>query len=355
MDSKSLSPSIAVFTGSRSEYGLLRSLIKAISHEPDLSLQLIVGGSHLSQSLGFTVNEIEHDGFLPSALIPISHDTNNLQSMATLTSEALFGTGQALEELKPDLLILLGDRFETFAAASASHLLGIPVVHIHGGETTIGAIDDRLRHAITQLSSWHFTSADVYRQRVIAMGHPSQNVFNVGPMVIDGLINSTDISRHEFESRFNYRFGARNLLVTYHPETLSSDFGISSFEVFLDALACMDCHILFTQPNADTGSTKIRDLISCFVSNHNERSWFVDSLGHENYLHALRLFEAMAGNSSSGIIEAPLLGMPVLNLGNRQLGRYRFGTVIDVSPQPNLSLLALDTVLELVCVQLGLV
>jgi len=323
---------IAVFTGSRAEYGLLRQLIAAIAADPGLVLQLIVSGSHLSARHGNTVAEIEADGHQPAALVPLPLDQTPPPSMAALSADALAGVAQALERLLPECLILLGDRGEAFAAAAAAHLMGIPVMHIHGGETTQGAVDDRLRHAITQLSTWHFTAAEPYRQRVIAMGHPPERVFHVGPMVLDGLLAAPAASRSAFEQTTGYRFGSRNLLITYHPETLLADRGVAGFEALLQALESTPCHVLFTYPNADEGRDQLLALLQAFVQRHPQRSWAVPSLGQQRYLSALQLFEAMAGNSSSGVIEAPLLGMPVLNIGDRQSGRLRHGYVLDLPP-----------------------
>jgi len=321
---------IAVFTGSRAEYGLLRHLVRRINEDHDLELQLIVSGSHLSKRYGFTLSEIEADGIQPAALVPLSIDKNPQASMAVLTAEALAGVGQSLERLQPHLLIVLGDRYETFAGAAAAHLQGVPVCHLHGGESTFGAIDDRLRHAISQLSSWHYTAAKPYQERVIAMGHAPESVFNVGPMVLDGLHELPRATRSEFERQTGYRFGDYNLLVTYHPETLLPDRGVAGFEDLLAALENISCNILFTHPNADEGSQQIMRLLEEYVNAFPDRSWVVPSLGQKNYLIALQLFEAMVGNSSSGVIEAPLLGIPVLNIGDRQAGRLRHGYVLDV-------------------------
>lgn len=336
---------IAVFTGSRAEYGLLRHLIAAIAAEPGLALQLIVSGSHLSERHGSTIAEIEDDGLQPSALVPLSLEANPPPSMAALSAEALAGVGQALERLQPWLLILLGDRYEAFAAAAAAHLLGIPIAHLHGGESSGGAVDDRLRHAISQLSSWHFTAAKPYRQRVIAMGHPPERVRNFGPMVLDGLLAAPPTSRSAFETATGFRFGDRNLLITYHPETLLPDRGVAGFEALLAALEHVPCQVLFTHPNADTGSEALLARLQAFVQRHPDRSWTVPSLGQQRYLAALQLFEAMAGNSSSGVIEAPLLGMPVLNIGGRQAGRLRHGCVHDVPADPEAIAAGLEQVI----------
>ena len=322
---------VAVFTGSRAEYGLLRHLVGGIAADPDLSLQLIVSGSHLSACQGGTLTEIEADGHKAAALVPLSLDQEPPRSMALLSAEALEGVAQALEKLQTDLLILLGDRYETFAAAAAAHLIGVKVVHLHGGETTKGAVDDRLRHAISQLSTWHFTAAEPYRQRVISMGHPPTQVFNVGPMVLDGLIAEPNADRRVFEQSTGFRFGACNLLITYHPETMRADNGLPGFQALLEALRLHPCHVLFTYPNADAGSDQLLEKLQNYVQQHPETNWAVPSLGQKRYLAALQLFEAMAGNSSSGIIEAPLLGMPVLNIGDRQAGRLRTNFIIDAN------------------------
>jgi len=239
----------------------------------------------------------------------------------------------------------LGDRYEAFAAAAAAHLLGIPIAHLHGGESTGGAVDDRLRHAISQLSSWHFTAAEPYRQRVIAMGHPPERVCTVGPMVLDGLLAAPPASRSAFETATGFRFGHRNLLITYHPETLLPDRGVAGFEALLAALEQVPCQVLFTHPNADAGSEQLLPRLQAFVQRHPDRSMMLPSLGQQRYLAALQLFEAMAGNSSSGVIEAPLLGMPVLNIGGRQAGRLSHGGVHDVSADPEAIAAGLEQVL----------
>ena len=325
---------IAAFTGTRAEYGLLRHLLKEINADLSFELQLIVSGSHLSSSLGLTVNEIESDGLKPTHFVPLGLERTPRPSMAELTSIALSGIAACLLSSQPELIIILGDRYEAFACAAASHLTGIPIVHLHGGETTEGALDDNLRHAITQLSTWHFTAADLYTKRVISMGKSATNVFTVGPLVLDGILRATELSRSDFERLTGYRFGDTNLLVTYHPETLREDRGIEGFQALLNILERLDTHVLFTYPNVDDGSEDLLNLLHHFVERHSDRAWCIPSLGHERYLAALHLFEAMGGNSSSGIIEAPIVGMPVLNIGDRQQGRLRFGpNVFDALPE----------------------
>ena len=324
---------VCVFTGTRAEYGLLRHLIKAIASDPLFALQLIVSGSHLSEQYGLTVAEIESDGVPITARVSLTLDSDPPATMVTLSAEAMAGVGQALEQLQPQLLILLGDRYETFAAAAAAHLQCIPIAHLHGGETTGGAVDDKLRHAISQLSTWHFTAAEPYRQRVIAMGHPPKRVHNVGPMVLDGLSSAPVGNRSAFTQATGFHFGERNLLITYHPETLLPDRGIGGFETLLKALEKTQCQVMFTHPNADAGSDQLMHRLQAFCQKHPERCLQKASLGQQRYLEALQLFEGMAGNSSSGLIEAPLVHIPVLNIGGRQSGRLRHGPVYDVETE----------------------
>ena len=320
---------IAVFTGNRSEYGLLRKLVKEIELDSRFELQLITSGSHLSEVQGRTVKEIEADGIKPKASVLLSLDADPQPSMAFLTAEALLKISEVLAVLRPKFLIVLGDRYETFAAASAAHLTGIEVVHLHGGETTEGAVDNKLRHAITQLSTWHFTAAEEYKERVVLMGHSSENVFNVGPMAIDQLINRKSISKSEFETLTGYAFNEKNLLVTYHSETLSSDRGLLGLTALLKALERVECNILFTHPNPDEGGSLILERIYDFMKTHSHRSFVFPSLGADLYVPSLYLFDVMVGNSSSGIIEAPITGLPVVNIGDRQSGRLRYGNVVD--------------------------
>ena len=266
---------IAVFTGTRAEYGLLRHLIQAIDAERSLNLQLIVSGSHLSARYGRTVEEIEADDVGIAARVPLSLDK-------LLPFCRAHGGGKVgwLQQLQPQL-------FSFWRSLRGLRrwrpLQGIPVVHLHGGETTEGALDDRLRHAITQLSTWHFTAAEPYRQRVIGMGQAPERVFNVGPMVLDGLAAAPPASRTAFEHATGFRFAEQNLLVTYHPETLLADRGLAGFEALLAALEGMSCHVLFTYPNADEGSEVLLQRLLSFVNCHSHRCWAF-SLGQDRYL-----------------------------------------------------------------------
>ena len=325
-------PKILVFTGNRSEYGLLKHVIKLIKSNLYLDLKLFVSASHISKKFGNTISEIKKDKIEIDKLISTSLDKSPVPSTTTLTAEIINEMGKALEEFKPNICILLGDRYETVGAALACHLNKIPIAHLHGGETTLGAIDDKLRHAISQLSTWHFTAADQYRKRVIEMGHDHKKVFMVGPLAIDGIANMKNINRIEFSSKTGYKFSSKNVIVTYHPETLLKNNGIEGFSELLIALENFDGNILFTHPNADEGRDKILEMINQFSNLNPEKTFVFPSLGQDLYLSALSLFEGVIGNSSSGIIEAPIIGIPVLNIGDRQKGRLRYGRVLDVRP-----------------------
>ena len=321
---------IAVFTGTRAEYGLMKSLIRKLIKSSYFELQLIVSSTHLESSFGNTIKEIENDGIIPSYILPIEIDPSREYYMNFQTAETIKGVTIALEKLKSEYLVVLGDRYESFAAAIAANLMRIEIIHLHGGETTLGALDNKLRHSISQLSNWHFTSSDIHKRKVETITNTTKHIYNVGPMVIDGILNLTRISIKEFETRTGFVFGENNFLVTFHPETLSKDFGLGCFKNLLCALDKFNCNILFTSPNVDKGYMDIKDLIISYVNNKNSKRFFVPSLGHELYLNSLILFDAVMGNSSSGLIEAPMIGTKVLNIGNRQKGRFKFGEVIDV-------------------------
>ena len=321
---------ITVFTSTRAEYGLMKTLIQKLQKETFIELNLIVTSAHLDPKFGNTINEIKNDGIDPTYVMPISIATTTKRDMCLQASEVIKLVSSALEDSNSDYLMVLGDRFETLGAVFAAHLLGIEVIHLHGGESSFGAVDDKLRHAISQLSKFHFTSSDLHKKKVESIVGSSLNVFNVGPLVIDGLINLKNLSRKEFENLTGFEFSKTNLLITFHSETLSPDLGMVSFSNLLKVLKTIDCNILFTAPNADTGSDMIVEKIQNFISQRKNNLFYIPSLGQELYLNALILFDCVMGNSSSGIIEAPLVKTKVLNIGNRQKGRYKFGSVLDV-------------------------
>ena len=321
---------IVVFTGNRSEYGLMKTLIRKINKDLDFDLFLIVSGTHFNSNFGETIDEIFEDFEERNKIISIKNEYEEVDEMGFKTAEIIRSVTSVLKKIKPEYFVVLGDRYESFGAASAAHILGIKNVHLHGGETSLGAIDEKLRHAISQLSCFHFTSAEPHKKKVESILGSSSNVYNVGPLVLDGLENLKKISKKEFEIKTGFVFSNRNILVTFHPETLSKDYGISGFKNLLNVLDQFDCSILFTAPNSDNGYKVILENIKSYIRKNPKKYLYIPSLGHDMYLNALHFFDYVVGNSSSGIIEAPLLKTTVLNIGDRQKGRYRFGTVIDV-------------------------
>ena len=321
---------IAVFTGSRAEYGLMRNLVLNLQKDIYFDLDLLISGTHMNPDFGSTINEIKSDGVNNIHLIPNLISTQEKVGMCLYTAETIKQISSVLKNLETEWLIILGDRFESFGAATAGHLLGLKNIHLHGGETSLGSLDDKLRNAISQLSTFHFTSLEAHKKKVEAIIGTSNNVYNVGPMVIDGLVSLKCLKKEEFEKKTGFIFSENNFLITFHPETLSKDYGIQGFQNLLKVLEIYDCNILFTAPNADLGSSKILELINKFISKTKNKSLYIPSLGQELYLNAIVLFDCIMGNSSSGIIEAPLMNKKVLNIGDRQKGRNRFGQVFDV-------------------------
>ena len=326
---------IAVFSASRAEFGLLKYLCKRIQKEKNFELQFIAGGTHLNDNYGNTITEIKKAGINTITTLSIQEDHSKDLEMATTCSNYIREISGELDRLKPDIVFLLGDRYETFGAAISAHLKKIPIAHIHGGEQTSGALDDAMRHAITQLSTLHFTAAEEYKNRVIRMLGKEKGVFNIGPMVLDSLMNTDKIDKAQFEKKTGYVFGEKNLLITFHPETKLKDNGIQGFRNLLRVLEEIECNILFTHPNIDQGSKEILTELTAFCKSNSTRCWNIASLGHNFYINALRLFDAVIGNSSSGVIEAPLIGIPVLNMGDRQHGRIKSSNIIETTLELN--------------------
>lgn len=321
---------IGIVTGTRAEYGILSGLIKLVHEDPDLELQLVVTGMHLSPEFGFTWKEIAKDGFPIAKKVEmlLSSDT----SVGVVKSMALgqISLAESFEELKPDIIVLLGDRTETFAAASAALIVGIPVAHIHGGEITEGAYDDAIRHSITKMSHLHFTSVEAYRHRVIQLGENPKTVFNVGALGIDNVQNTRLLSKNELEERLGIQFKKRNLLITFHPVTLEDDSAAQQFSEVLEALKNQkDTQLIFTKPNSDKGGRIIIKMIDNFVNDYPDRAVAFTSLGYLAYLSTVPFVDAVVGNSSSGIIEVPVFNTPTVNIGDRQKGRIIGPTIIN--------------------------
>jgi GDP/UDP-N,N'-diacetylbacillosamine 2-epimerase (hydrolysing) len=323
---------ICVVTGTRAEYGLLHWLMQAIANEPALELQLVVTGMHLSPEFGLTWKAIEQDGFRIDRKIEMLLSSDTPTGVSKSMGLGLIGFADAFEQLAPDLLLILGDRFEILAAASAAMAARIPIAHLHGGEVTEGVIDEAIRHAVTKMSHFHFVASDEYRRRVIQLGEDPARVFTVGGLGLDSLARLPLLSRENLEASLGYHFQRRNLLVTFHPVTLEANKAAAEFGELLAALDTLqDTGIIFTLPNADTESRSLIRMVEEFVrSNPHARAW--PSLGQLCYLSCMKLVDGVVGNSSSGIIEAPSLRKGTINIGARQDGRRKADSIIDCAP-----------------------
>lgn len=320
---------IAVFTGTRAEYGLLYWLLKDIQADKDLRLQLLVTGMHLSPEFGETFHQIEKDGFVIDEKIEILLSSDSAVGIAKSMGLGVLGFADALSRLSPDALVILGDRFEALAAAQTAMILRIPVVHLHGGEITEGAYDDAIRHAITKLSYLHATSTEEYRQRVIQLGEAPERVFNVGAIGLDHLQRGTFLTVDELAKSLNFPLKQPFVVVTYHPVTLADEEPVSSFNAILDALDQEpSLQIILTYPNADDGGRKIIPLLEAYAAKQPERVLAIPSLGQARYLSAIKHASAVIGNSSSGIIEVPSFDVPTVNIGMRQRGRLAAKSVL---------------------------
>ena len=321
---------IAVITATRAEYGLLSPLMKKILDDPDLELQVIVTGAHLSPEFGLTWKEIEEDGFPIHKRVEMLLSGDSPVAVTKSLGLGVIGFADALDELKPDILVILGDRYEMLGAAAAAVLAGIPVAHIHGGEITLGAYDDAFRHAITKMSSLHFVAHEDYRWRVIQMGEVPNSVFVVGPACLDGIRETELPTRKELEQHLGIPLSSPLFVVTYHPETRSSLPAEEQVKRFLSALDRFpSATMVFTGANADTDGRIINERLMEFCAFIPQKRVFVQSLGRKRYWGMLSIADVVIGNSSSGIMEAPLFGVPVVNIGRRQEGRLRNGLVID--------------------------
>jgi len=323
---------VCIVTGTRAEYGLLRWVIEGVRNHPALTLQLVVTGMHLAPKFGETYREIEDDGFAIDRKVDIELTADTPASLSRSMGLGLGGIGAAFEDLAPDVVVLLGDRFEMLAAASAAMMCRIPIAHLHGGEATEGLIDEAIRHAITKMAHLHFAAAGPYRDRIVQLGEHPDRVFLVGGLGIDGITRLQLMERAELEASLDFKLAERNLLVTFHPVTLEAASSAEQIAALLDALAALDdTGLIFTMPNADTDGGVLFDLIETFVAGHSRAKAFT-SLGHLRYLSCMRVVDGVVGNSSSGLIEAPSLGTGTLNIGDRQRGRLKARSVIDCAP-----------------------
>ncbi len=327
-----MSKKICVITSTRADFGLLRWLMDDIQKSSDLKLQVIATGMHLSPEFGLTYKEIQLAGFKIDAKVEILLSSDSAAGITKSMGLGLIGFADVFAELSPDLIIVLGDRFEIFAATTAAHVSGIPVAHLHGGETTEGAFDEAFRHSITKMSHLHFVASDEYRKRVIQLGEHPSRVYLVGGLGVDAIRRTTLLSKKDLERDINFKFGDRNLMVSFHPVTLgdlSSETQMRELLAALDELH--DTKLIFTMPNADTGGRKIGQIILDYVGK-NPRSCVHTSLGHLRYLSCMQYVDGVVGNSSSGLLEAPTMQIGTVNIGDRQKGRLSASSVIHCSP-----------------------
>lgn len=337
---------VAVFTGTRAEYGLLYWLLNDLQNDNELQLQLIVSGMHLSPEFGNTWQQIEKDGFSIDEKIEILLSSDTPVGTAKSMGLGVLGFADALSRLKPEVLVILGDRFEALAAAQTAMILRIPVFHLHGGEITEGAYDDAIRHAITKLSYMHGTSTDEYMKRVIQLGEDPSRVKNVGAIGLDHLKRGHFMSVAELSTSLNFPLKTPYLLVTYHPVTLGIEPPEASFNALLAALdEFKDHQVILTYPNADDGGRKIIPLLQSYAASQPERVLAIPSLGQVRYLSAVKHAAAVVGNSSSGIIEVPAFDVPTVNIGDRQKGRLAAKSVLNCAAQKDLIVKAIKVAL----------
>jgi len=317
---------ICVVTGSRADYGLLYWLMREIESIDNLKLQIVVTGMHLSPEFGLTFNQIEQDGFIIDYKVEMLLSSDSGIGISKSMGLGMIGFADAFEGLKPDLLVLLGDRFEIFSAASVATILKIPIAHLHGGETTEGAFDESFRHSITKMSHLHFVSMLDYRHRVIQLGEYPDRVFNVGAIGIDNIKRLSLLSRKDTEESIGFSLGKRNLLITFHPATLEKSTSKEQFSNLLGALEELEkTNLFFTKTNADTDSRVINKMIDKYVKNHSDKAIAYTSLGQLRYLSVMKHMDGIVGNSSSGLLEAPSFKIGTVNIGDRQRLRFQYG------------------------------
>jgi len=335
---------VCVVTGTRAEFGLLRWLMEEVRNHPELELQVVATGMHLSPEFGSTYREIEEVGFEIDARVEMLLSSDTDTAVTKSMGLGFIGFADAYDRLAPDIVVVLGDRFEIFAAASAAMIAGIPVAHLHGGETTEGAFDEAIRHSITKISHLHFVAAEEYRQRVIQLGEHPGRVFNFGGMGIDAIKRIKLLNREDLERSLELSFGEKNLLITFHPVTLE---GVAcSAAQMRELLAALDAlqniTLIFTMPNADTGGRELSAMVKDFAQAH-PNAYVYTSLGQLRYFSCLAQIDGVVGNSSSGLAEVPSFNIATVNIGDRQKGRLKAKSVIDCAPDRESIKAALET------------
>ena len=321
---------ICVITGTRAEFGLLRPLIELIANDKELQLQLIATGMHLSPEFGYTLDEIIGAGFVVDKKVECLLSSDSSVGVSKTIALAISGFADALAELTPDLVVVLGDRTEILGAVIATAMANIPIAHLYGGETTEGAYDEAIRHSITKFSHLHFTSTEAYRKRVIQLGEHPDTVFSVGAIGLDAIKKLPLLDKASFEQAIGFKLKERNILITYHPVTLEKEAPIETFENVLTALdELTDTALIFTHANSDKNGRIINKMITEYVSSHKDKAVEFKSLGQLRYLSALQFVDFVIGNSSSGMTEVPAFYIPTINIGDRQKGRINCESVIN--------------------------
>lgn len=327
---------ICIITGTRAEYGLLYPLIKKISEDDRLNSQLVVTGMHLSPEFGLTYKQIEEDGYKIDEKVEILLSSDTSIGISKSMGLAMISFSEVFDRLKPDMVVVLGDRYEIFSAVSVANISRIPVCHLHGGETTEGAFDENLRHSITKMSYLHFTSTEEYRKRVIQLGESADRVFNVGAIGIENIKKMNLLSKEELEESINFKLDKKYAIVTFHPVTLENNTAKDQFKELLLALYNIkDLKVIFTKANSDTDGRIINKMIDEFVLNDKERFIAFTSMGSLRYLSAIKYSDVVIGNSSSGIVEVPSFNKPTINIGDRQKGRIQAKSIINCEPVKN--------------------
>lgn len=338
---------ICIFTSTRAEWGLLRGVADEIRRMEGLRLQVLVSGAHLSEAFGTTISEIENAGVEISERVDVLKFEDTPIGICRTMGLALEKYGETLNRLRPDLLVVLGDRYETFCAAAAAQILRIPVAHIHGGEVTEGAVDEAFRHSITKMAHLHFPTCAEHRRRIIQLGEAPERVFDVGSLGIENIRQMAMAGREELEKTLGFPLARRFFLATFHPVTLENSTAAEQVDALLSAFEEFpEYNVLFTKANADPDGRAINERIGAHAAAHPERCRLVASLGLRLYLSAMQHCAAVVGNSSSGILEAPALGVPTVNVGDRQKGRLRVASIVDCEPEREAIVAALRRVLS---------
>ena len=321
---------ICVITGTRAEFGLLRPLIELIINNKELQLQLIATGMHLSPEFGYTLKEITEAGFKVDKKVECLLSSDSPIGISKTIALAISGFADALDELAPDLVLVLGDRTEILGAVIATAMTNIPIAHLYGGETTEGAYDEAIRHSITKFSHLHFTSTENYRKRVIQLGEHPNTVFNVGAIGLDAIKKLRLLDRASFEQAIGFKLNEKNILITYHPVTLEKETPMETFQNILTALDELpNSTLIFTHANSDKNGRIINKMITEYVNSHKDKAVHFSSLGQLRYLSALQYVDFVIGNSSSGMTEVPAFHIPTINIGDRQKGRINCESIIN--------------------------